>query len=1500
MKNKFFNRITSFICAAVTMFNTFIPILGNTTYAATSDNFIGSRILLVDKGSCGRYLTYDGEEIQAKFVVYSAEDGNEYAAYCNEPSFQGVGSNGIHFGEYIVKSKVSDDRLWRVAVNGYPYKTPTEMGANGEREAFFATKQALYRTLDDASIDSYGSLNSEGENMIEVIKELYDIGLNGTAKYVEPKLTVSAEIDKTVLDENDSNYKSQTFSVEGNCEFEEYEVLFDISDLPLGTKITNENGIEKTKFNSDEKFKIMIPVKENDVTAFEVQVRALLKSMPVYQAECDNIRMQTMLIAANPYEEAITDVAIKLDKVTTDITIIKRDAVTNEKLGNATFEVVKIDGGLIGTFVTDNRGEVKVEVAEDGYYKITELEAPEGYLLADNADDNEQIILVEYNKENVVTFLNDKKAGLEIRKIDKDTSEPLENAKYRVSKADGTLIGDFVTNKKGTINIQDLDVGTYNVEEIEAPTNYLKDTEIYTINVVENEVAELVLTNKRLTGIQIIKRDSLTEKPLANATFEVNLVSSSLSKAVWDGGWFTGNYTTDENGTINIPNLYPGIYSIKEIKAPRGYNIDMETKIIEVDIDNDAVVELTNTAKSGIQVKKVDSDTGEPLANAKFRITNVNGQSFGEYTTTRTGFINVPELDAGFYIIEETQAPEGYILDSTPKTVEVRENAPTVVEFSNRQKGGLQILKTDAATGVPLEGAKFRVTTKNGLLIGEYTTDKQGHINLSKLDSGWYTILEIEAPKGYILDDVKKDVEVTPYKNQIVEFTNKMKAGLQILKVDYNTGKPLADAKFRVSKMNGKIIGEYVTSRTGYINIGDLDEGWYIVEEVLAPEGYALNTTPQNVKVESNNSQIVEFANKQLAGIEIMKYDEYTKAPLAGAKFKVTTKTGDLVGEYKTDNVGKITIPNLDAGWYSIQEIEAPKGYLLDSTAKDVQVTYYENAVVEFTNRAKAGLQILKVDSITKQGLKDVKFKVSKINGELVGTYITDASGMIYLSSLNEGWYIVQEISTLNGYKIDTTPRNVEVKSNVATVVEFENTPYSTLIVEKIDSVTTKSIAGVKFHITKENGEYVGDFKTDSFGQIKLSKTLNADTYIVKETSPLEGYKLDTTTYKVTLGVGETKVLQVKNNPYGSLRITKIDAKTKEKLEGVRYRLETIDGELIGKYTTNEDGQIFIDKKLVAGDYYLIEIDSLDNYVTDTEKHKITINWGKTTTIELKNTEITSKIKIVKRSFDNNAYTGELAGTPLKGAIFVIRDENNEIVEKVTTNYDGIATTKEIPFGIYKVTEEKSPEFYVKNNNEYIVEITENGAIEVLEVYNESVKLATSVMKTGVRETQCLDTIRYDFSNIANNSNTALENFTWHDSLPIETKIQKIYTGTWNENLTYKVSYKTNFDSSYKVFRDNLFTNQNYELDLSTIALQRDEYITDFIFEFGTVKAGFSQVESPFIFVKVNNYLKNGTEFINYTEVQGYYNTIKITATDSWKTTIYNYTLPVKLPKTGN
>lgn len=668
----------------------------------------------------------------------------------------------------------------------------------------------------------------------------------------------------------------------------------------------------------------------------------------------------------------------------------------------------------------------------------------------------------------------------------------------------------------------------------------------------------------------------------------------------------------------------------------------------------------------------------------------------------------------------------------------------------------------------------------------------------------------------------------------------------------------------------------------------------------MAPEGYILDTTPKTVEVRENAPTIVEFDNKQKGGIQILKIDEATGTPLQGAKFRVTTKNGLFIGEYETDRLGHINLQDLDNGWYTILEVEAPDGYILDDVKKDVEVTGYKTQIVEFTNKAKAGIQIIKRDSITKDGLKGVQFEVTKINGELIGRYMTNSAGLISISDLDEGWYIVSEISTVDGYRIDKIPRNVEVKSNVPAIVEFENEPYASLTIQKLDSVTSKGIAGVKFHITKENGEYVGDFATDTWGQIKLSKTLTPATYVIEEISTLEGYKLDDTIQKVELNWGDNKIFQVKNNPYGSLKIVKTDKDTGKVLSGVKYKLTNEDETKSWEIITDKKGEIYIDKSLEAGIYYLTEIKPLEGYMKDLAEHKVEINWGKITTLKLTNEKIKGKVQIVKTSLDNNAINGVLANTRLAGAVYEVRNDKGILVDTITTNNDGIATSKELDFGIYKVREKKAPNNYVLDEKEYTVNISKDNKAQVLYLTNKSVETNVTIEKTGVVETQCLDVIRYDFNNIKNNSNVALDNFTWHDSLPIETKLQKVFTGTWSQNLTYSVKYKTNFETTYRLIADNLFTTQIYELDFTNVPLQRDEYITDIVFEFGTVEAGFTQVQAPFIYTQINNYLKDGTEIMNYTEVFGFYNNYKVSGNSSWKTLIFNKTLPiVKLPKTG-
>ena len=220
---------------------------------------------------------------------------------------------------------------------------------------------------------------------------------------------------------------------------------------------------------------------------------------------------------------------------------------------------------------------------------------------------------------------------------------------------------------------------------------------------------------------------------------------------------------------------------------------------------------------TSLVVKKIDAVTGEPLPGAKFFVEKQNGEHVGEYTTDNTGTILLPTLDPDWYVVRETKAPEGYILDETPKTVEVKTNVPTVVTFDNKPLSGIKIVKTDSETGEPLEGVSFSVSKMNGEKIGTFKTDKEGMVYISDLEDGYYTVTETEGLEGYHWDKEPKTVEVKSGKQTILEVENQPYSGLVIEKTNSRTGDPIEGVEFLVTKFNGEQIGYYETDESGLI-----------------------------------------------------------------------------------------------------------------------------------------------------------------------------------------------------------------------------------------------------------------------------------------------------------------------------------------------------------------------------------------------------------------------------------------------------------------------------------------------------------------------------------------------------------------------------------------------------------------------------------------------------------------------------------------------------------
>lgn len=379
---------------------------------------------------------------------------------------------------------------------------------------------------------------------------------------------------------------------------------------------------------------------------------------------------------------------------------------------------------------------------------------------------------------------------------------------------------------------------------------------------------------------------------------------------------------------------------------------------------------------------------------------------------------------------------------------------------------------------------------------------------------------------------------------------------------------------------------------------------------------------------------------------------------------------------------------------------------------------------------------------------------------------------------------------------------------------------------------------------------------------------------------------------------------------YKTMNITlnKIDKDTKKGINGVTFKFETLDGKELGRYITGENGVIELDvqkdlKIFKEQKIKVTEIAVPDNYYIDKENCSqiIDIKWGENAVIEFQNEKIKGKIKVVKLSSEDNKYTNLLKRSPLKDVEFEILDINGKVVDRIKTNEEGIAITKDLLKGKYFIKEVKQAKYYLLNKKIYEVEIVNHKDLVEQEILNDSVSIDIEIEKTGFIETQNKDNIYYNFKNIHNKSNVPLDNFTWNDTLPTEAvRLDKIYTGTWNEKLEYSVWYKTN-KNDFKMFINKLDSEKVYELDFNNLELQEDEYIIEFEFRFGTVKIDFKEDESPIVYVNVLDNLKNGYVFTNNTRVSGDYIEEHIEDKDKWTTIIYNkkVKLSKELPKTG-
>ena len=1199
--------------------------------------------------------------------------------------------------------------------------------------------------------------------------------------------------------------------------------------------------------------------------------------------------------------------------------IIKYDRKNMVAMADVTFEVWR-DGVSLGKFRTDEFGEILLTDVTPGTYRAVEADTGSDGHILDTTPQEVELAAGDGIKE--LLFFNDVKPGLRLVKVDStDPSRVIPNAVFEIKSVDGSYgPKEFTTDENGEIDLSKLPTGAYVVTE-KACEGYIIDQAQRIIQLDPNEDAQFVFTNTIKPSLQIIKTSSDGSR-LKNVTFRIAKIE--------DGTHYLDR-TTNEQGEILIADLEPGVYSIKETATDSNHILDVREYHMELFPGKTSTLTVENQKRPNLIVYKHDADTGEPIANTVFEVRAADGHSVDQIKTDSEGKAELKNLLPGVYEITEKSVPSPWLLDAPSQLATLYPNRDHTVYFENHKKPSLTVKKMDSVTGDALQGAKFRVTyasnnTVSGEIndLGTFYTDENGQFQLTGLRDGWYKVTELEPPTGYAIKEAAQEVYIQSGTGKTLTFENIPLSALVVWKYDFVTGEAVSNAVFQVkyltgtSGTGGTAIGTYKTSANGSFTVTGLKEGTYIVEELASDSGHVIDTAPQTAYISGKEQDVVQlyFGNSPKGSLLIKKIDSVTHEPLSDVEFMVTTSNGTVVGDangkFTTDSAGSILIENIDPGTtLVVRETRAKDGYVLDNTPQTATIKAGQTVTLEFRNAPKGNLVINKLDSVTGKPLEGVQFKITYADGRFVdaeggklssnGLYVTDQNGQIILNKIT-GTIMVTEVQTIPGYSIDenTRTQTVVVNPEDTQTLTFTNTPIGGLIITKSDESSGKRLSGVQFEVRKMNGDIIGTYTTDRNGVIQLPQ-LDSGWYTVTELKTVSGYQLDTTPQQVEVKDGQTATLALTNRKTSNILLHKVDADTGEGIYGAVFLLYDSNHNPIGQYTTDQNGYIYMDEGLADGRYYIREIKAADGYILDTQLKTIYVQYGATSEITWENTAVRGQIQIIKKSADDNSINGLPAGTLLEGAVFEVYDKAGNKVDTIRTDRNGRAVSKLLPLSRYTVREVSAPAYYSVNPTVMTAYLEYEGQIVTFEVLDSSVATGVSITKTGPKEVMPGQPIRYALKDIANTSTVPLSSFYWRDTLPGQMTLNQIVTGTYNQQLSYKVVYKTNLSgTSYRTLADNLSTGKNYVLDArpAILKLASNERITEVMFVFGQVKAGFAQVETPAISGTVAKGLSGGSSLVNVADVGGLYNGQWIQAVSRTLTGVYAKTT-VTLPKTG-
>lgn len=774
-----------------------------------------------------------------------------------------------------------------------------------------------------------------------------------------------------------------------------------------------------------------------------------------------------------------------------------------------------------------------------------------------------------------------------------------------------------------------------------------------------------------------------------------------------------------------------------------------------------------------------------------------------------------------------------------------------------------------------------------------------------------YTIQETKTPQNYVLNTTPQTIELKSDETPIVTFKNELKKGqIRIIKVDKDFNEiKLKGVEFKVYNENSELVDTLITDENGEAISKRLRiDKRYTIEETKTLQTYILNQTPQTVTLKQDQITDVKFENEYKKGsLKIYKVDKDNhRVALGNVEFDLySDEFQKVIGTYITNVDGEIKIDNLRIGDYKLIEKNTGKWYnLADDT--EIKIEWNKTAESMVENELQKGqVKVIKIDKDNYEvKLKGVKFDVLDENGKVLETITTNENGEAYTSRYAIRDYeklTIREKETLNEYVLNDKPETVVLQANQIKTITFENELKKGQIkIIKVDLDNNEvKLEGVKFEVKDATGNIVDILVTDKNGEAITKRLPITSKYTAVETETKKEYVLSDEVQTITLKQDEIKNITFQNEKRkGQLKIIKVDRDNNEVLlEGVTFDILDKNGIVVDTVVTDKNGEATT-KRLpcIDEEYTAVERETRKEYVLTEETQTIELTEDEITSITFENEKIKGYLEITK--------VDSKTKDTLKDAVFGIYDMDDNEIAQITTDETGKAKSDLIPYGKYYVKElDTGSAYYLLNENTFEFEIKENHKTVPLTIENDSVDIEVTVDKEGTTEIRPGEKVNYEFSNVGNVSNVYLENFKWFDYIPTDyTRLGKMTTGTWNQDLTYSVYYKTNKSDEYVLFKENLSTKENYDLDFTAIEFEEDEYIIETMFDFGKVDVGFKEDRKPTMECISFDTLKENDTFTNHTKTVGLYFGVAAEANSKWTTITH---IPeekheVTLPKTGN